>query len=257
MSMTPEKLTEELRAIYGDNLTAVLLYGSAASGDYTKKFSDFNTLVVLRQISLDDLRQGSKIVRKWVKGGNPPPLMFTLDRLKRSADVFPMEISDIKEFHRVLYGENPLADVEVSVDNLRLELERELKGKLIQLRERYFMCAGDKKAVSDLLARSSSTFLTLFRHTLRLVGVTPLPAKRDAAKVLARHIAYDATIFDHIRTLRDTGKLPADLKADDLFEKYLPFVEHVVDAVDAWVHGQPFPEAPAEDKGEMAAPGSV
>ncbi len=248
MSMTPEKLTDELRKIYGDNLTAVLLYGSAAAGDYTKKFSDFNILVVLRQITVEDLRRGSKVVRTWVKGGNPPPLMFTVDRLKQSADIFPMEISDIKEFHRVLHGENPLAEIEVSVNNLRLELERELKGKLIQLRERYFMCAGDKKAVRELLARSSSTFLLLFRHTLRLVGVTPLPAKRDAAKILAQHISYDASIFDHIRTLRETGKLPADLKADALFEEYLPFVEHVVDAVDAWVHGQPFPQAPAEEQ---------
>ena len=180
-----------------------------------------------------------------MKQGNPAPLMFTRDRLRNSADVFPMEISDIREFHKVLHGENPVADVEVKPENLRLELERELKGKLIQLRERFLDIAGSEGKERELLARSSSTFLMLFRHTLRLIGVDPLPPKRDAAKALAARLGYDSGIFDQIRELRETGKLPKGAKADRLIEQYLPFIERVVDAVDGWVHGAPLPEPPS------------
>lgn len=238
MNMSPEQLTDQLRGIYADNLEAVVLYGSAASGDYSRKYSDFNVLVVLARIGTDELRKARKVVHRWVKQGNPPPLIFTADRLRKSADVFPMEIADIKEFNRVLHGRNPVEDVEVAPENLRLELERELKGKLIQLRQRFLDVAGNEKAERELLARSSATFLTLFRHALRLAGADPLPPKAEAAGALAGRIGYASVVFDRIRGLRETGKLPPGVKADALIEEYLPFVERVVDLVDAWAKGR-------------------
>lgn len=236
MKLTPEQLTEKLRKIHGDNLKSVVLYGSSVAGDYAEKFSDFNTLVVLDAVSLDDLRKAGPTVQAWVKAGNPPPLIFTLERLKRSADVFPLEISDIKEFHKVLHGQDPLGEVEVRMDNFRLELEHELKGKLIQLRESYLLSGGKPKEVRELIARSASTFLMLFRHALRLFGQEPLPPKREAARILAQRLNFDPAIFDEIAALRATGKLPAGGSEDALMERYLPAVEAVVDAVDAFVN---------------------
>jgi predicted nucleotidyltransferase len=238
MKLTPEQLTEKLRKAHGENLKSVVLYGSSVTGDYAKKFSDFNVLVVLQEASLAELRNAGSTVQAWVAAGNPPPLIFTLERLKRSADVFPLEISDIKEFHRVLHGEDPLGEVEVHMENFRLELEHELKGKLIQLRESYLLSGGKEKQVRELLARSASTFLLLFRHTARLLGIEPLPAKRDAARVLGGRLSFDASVFDEIVSLRESGKLPAGSTADSVMGRYLPAVEAVVDAVDSFVHGK-------------------
>ena len=46
-------------------------------------------------MSLDELKALVPITDRWVKEGNPPPLLFTSDRFARSADVFPIEILDI------------------------------------------------------------------------------------------------------------------------------------------------------------------
>ncbi len=236
MKLTPEQLTDKLRKIHGDNLKSVVLYGSSVAGGYADKFSDFNTLVVLGSASLEELRKAGPTVQAWVRAGNPPPLIFTLERLKRSADVFPLEISDIKEFHKVLHGQDPLEEVEVRMDNFRLELEHELKGKLIQLRESYLLSGGKTKEVRQLLARSASTFLLLFRHALRLFGHSPLPPKKDAAQALGRRLNFDAGVFDEIAELRATGKLPQGITEDAMMERYLPAVEAVVDAVDVFVN---------------------
>ena len=84
MSMTLDVLTEELKRTFGESLTSVVLYGSAAAGDHTGKRSDYNVLVVAERIDSEHLRTFSKSARKWAQGGNPPPLFFTLERLRAS-----------------------------------------------------------------------------------------------------------------------------------------------------------------------------
>ena len=153
--MTIEQLVEQLKKALPDGLKSVVLYGSAAAGDHVSKRSDYNVLVVTEQLGLSELKALSKPASAWVKAANPPPLLFTLDRLKKSSDVFPIEFLDIKETHKILFGEDFLQDIEVHTENLRLELEHELKGKLIQLRERYLLANGKPKQVIELMEKKS------------------------------------------------------------------------------------------------------
>ena len=53
--------------------------------------------------------------------------------------------------------------------------ERELRGKLLRLRQGYAAAAGDEKALGQLAAASSGTILVLLRSLLILVG-RPVPA---------------------------------------------------------------------------------
>ena len=41
-----DNLVEDLRSTHGDNLASVVLYGSAAAGDYVELRSDYNHLLV-------------------------------------------------------------------------------------------------------------------------------------------------------------------------------------------------------------------
>ena len=135
--MTPFELAHELERIYGDQLKSVVLYGSAASDDYSKKFSDFNVFCILGDPSPGALAKSNGLVRKWVKKGNPPPHFFDPKHIETSLDVFPMEFMDIKDQHKVLLGKDPLHGISVDLKNLRHECESELKGKLLHLRAFY------------------------------------------------------------------------------------------------------------------------
>lgn len=234
MKLTPEILTGELKRICGDNLRSVLLYGSAAAGDNLPG-SDHNVLVVLNKLEAEDLLSLSDLSSRWTKTGNPAPLLFTWERIRRSADVFPMELMDIKENHKILSGADPLSGIEIKPENLRHELEHELKGKLIALRERFLITKGAPRQVRELLAASLSTFLVLFKAALRLQGEKPPAKKIEVLAMLRGKIEFDSEVFLMVWDLKEGKKRDED--PVDIFKRYLKAVETVTDAVDSWTSG--------------------
>ncbi len=117
--------------------------------------SNYNVLLVLDGLGVAELDALSKPAAQWTKAGHRPPLLFTRGQLQASADVFPIELLDMRQSHRVLFGEDPLADVTINHEHLRLQLERELNEKLLALREGYLLTGGRPKHVVQLLTSST------------------------------------------------------------------------------------------------------
>ncbi len=228
-------MVEELKINCGDNLVSIVLYGSAAAGDYVESKSNYNLMVIMVSLEVTHLLKISKSVSPWVKQGNPPPLIFTMQRLITSSDVFPIEIADMQENHKILFGSDPFPSLKISHENLRLELEHELKGKLIQLRERFLLTEGKPKLIQELMSQTLSTFLVLFKNSLRLYNERPPIKKMDALIELNKHIPCDPELFGIIERLKKGEKIK-DLEPISLFERYLKTVENVVDAVDHYIH---------------------
>ena len=200
--MTLDDVVEQLRAAYGAHLTAVVLYGSAAKGEHTRQ-SDYNVLLLLDAIDGATLAAASSVARAWRDAGNPPPMTMTVDEWHRSADVFPMEYADILERHRVLYGVAPFNGVQVSKENLRLQLEQQVMGKLLQLRQGALLAGTDGKRQLELLTASLSTMMVLFRAVLRLHGERPGEDNVALATRVGALASFDAASFvrvvQHIR----------------------------------------------------------
>lgn len=231
MAMTVDDLTRALQETFGTSLTSVVLYGSAAAGDHAGRRSNYNVLVVAERIDPAQLRAFSPIARRWARDGNPPPLFFTEDRLRASCDAFPIELSDIRQAHRMLYGRDVVSDLTVTEEHLRLELERELKGKLLQLRERYLLAADRPREVTALLIESLSTFLVLARAALRLWQADGPATKLEAAQALAGHVPFHAAVLERLASAKAGGRLAGD--PHQVFAEYLQVIETIVDAVDA------------------------
>ncbi len=234
--MTPEKLVEELKQACPEGLKSVILFGSAAAGDRVEKTSDYNVLVVMKDLGLETLNALSKPAAAWAKAGNPAPMLFTEERLAQATDVFPIELLDIRECHKVLHGEDLVAGLEIDTKNLRLEIEHELRGQLIRLRQSYLLTQGKSRAVADLMTQSLSTFLVLFRASLRLFE-NEVPQKKFAAlEKLATHLEFDVSIFQTVQSLKDGSKKAKEVAVEELFRTYLKTIECVIDAVDAYIH---------------------
>src|SRR5215211_7665961 len=131
------QLIGDLKATHGDNLASVVLYGSAASGDFVQSESDYNMLIALHRITPEDLRQAQAPMREWQRLGHPLPVYFTVEELADAADVFPIEFHQMANARLVLYGHDPFEFVKLSDANLRHQTEYELRSKLIQLRRLY------------------------------------------------------------------------------------------------------------------------
>lgn len=231
---TAEELAAALRDALGDGLRSVVLYGSSAEGEQTRRYSDQNVLAVVADLSVATMKKLAPISRRWIKAGNPAPLLFTERRLREAEDVFPIEFLDITSRHRVLSGDDPFAALEVHTHYLRHQLEYELRGKLIQLRERYLEIADSPARVRDLLARSISTFTVLFRAVLRLLGEAPGTRRADVFSGVGRHVKIDEAALADIWSLRNGPKAGAKREPDELLAALLTAVEDVIDFVDCF-----------------------
>ncbi len=234
--MTPEKLVEELKQACPRGLKSVVLYGSAAAGDHSGKQSDYNVLVVTKDLGIDTLNALSKAASAWSKAGNPAPMLFTEERLAQATDVFPIELLDIRECHKVLHGADLVAGLEIDTKNLRLEIEHELRGQLIRLRQSYLLTQGKPKAVAELMTQSLSTFLVLFRASLRLFEDQVPQKKFSALEKLATHLEFDGTVFQIVQDLKKGTQKAKDVAVGELFNTYLKTIECVIDAVDTYIH---------------------
>jgi len=187
---------------------------------------------VVEQLGVKTLRASAKPSAAWVKAGNHAPVLFTAESLRDSAEVFPIETLDIKDVHKVLFGDDPFPGVEISTANLRLQVEHELRGKLMQLRSDGVLAIEDSKRLVNLMIASLSKFLILFRAALRLYE-REIPSKKlDALHTLARHIKFDTQPFDRIHELKEGRRKPGEVDAEQLFERYLQAIEQVVRVVD-------------------------
>lgn len=233
MSTDPKSLSETLQQTLGSQLRSIILYGSSVAGDFIEKRSDHNILVVVEKLDLATLKLLREPFAKWVKSGQRSPLLFTEKRLQQSADVFPVELFDIRDQRRVLFGEDIIEKLELTTANLRLQLESELKGKLIALREGYFACDGKPKALGELVVASLSNFQVLMRAALRLHGLDTPKQKNEVIDVLAARINFDTEPFKQAAQLKAGSLSPKSIDLESLYARYLAAVEQVVDAIDA------------------------
>jgi hypothetical protein len=136
--MAEEKLLNEfvqkMRTAAGENLLSVILYGSAAEGEFHPQYSDLNLLCVLRDVSFGSLAKIAAAM-DWWRGKHHPPLVLTSQELNTSADVFSIEFADMKQRYRVLHGEDVLRTLDVPLTRHRAQLEYELREKLFLLRQ--------------------------------------------------------------------------------------------------------------------------
>ena len=230
-----KKITDfvnSLKLAAGANLECVALFGSAASGEFHADFSDINILCVVRELSAPMLAKLAPAIVSWTKSKFPAPLIFSRAELEQSADVFAIEMLDIRQRHRILYGEDIFAGMNVPMDRHRVQLEHELRTKLLTLRQSYVQAAGNNKRIRRLMLDSISAFSTLFRHTLIAMGEQPAPHKSDNIKKLAERARFDPSIFLKLVQVRERKEKENEIAAS-AFAQYLDGINTVVQAVDA------------------------
>ena len=195
--MVPEKTINDfvarLRAAAGANLESVILFGSAVAGDFHPEFSNVNLFCVIRDSSFAALQALAPAVKWWDAQKQPPPLFMTRDEIERSVDVFTIELIDMQQHHRVLFGEDVVQGLSIPPNLHRVQVEYELREKLALLRQHLLLASGNDSRMWELLLRSVSSFATLFRHALIVLGDDAPVGKREAVQALAKRIGFDAS----------------------------------------------------------------
>lgn len=226
------RLTTALHSCYEEALVSVVLYGSAAVDDFIPESSDVNVLILLREVTPEALRMAKRPLAQWAGEPALVPLFFSPAELAASTDVFPMEILDMRDRHRLLWGEDPFAKLTLSDSDLRRQLESELRGKWLRLRHAFLRDTGDAVALRALMRESVSSVQALLAAALRLYD-DRRPVRR--AEVFARAwtvFGLNAEVLERVVAVKEGRQGWPDAEMERAFERYLDGVERLLNRID-------------------------
>jgi hypothetical protein len=226
------ELVERMERAHKASLVSVVLYGSAATPEGKDQLSDFNVLCVLKQLTPRELEEAEPVFRWWREMNNPAPLLLSSHEVRTSTDCFPIEFHDMRERHRILFGEDVVAGLEVDDSFYRARVEYELRAKLLRLRQKAGGVLSERDLLLRLMAASVSTFCVLFRHALLLAGDPPHYGKREVIEATRARFGIDPVPFLTLVDVREQKVKPKDIQPKSLFPRYLEQIQVVVDAVD-------------------------
>ena len=232
----PEEIFAELKqdyvALFGDDLVAIILYGSGARGEYVPKKSDINLLIVLSDNGIERLGDATDAVAKWRKRNVRVPLVMTRGYIESSLDAFPLEFFNIKSAYQVIHGEDILKDVVIQKEDLRLQCERELKAKLLLLRESFLEANNKSHLLRELVAQSLSAFISIFKALLYLKG-DEVPEKNEAVlSATVQSFGLDREIFQTLWYIK-RGEKKSDRGAlKEIVQKYISEIRGLSTQVD-------------------------
>jgi predicted nucleotidyltransferase len=233
--MVPEDKIQEFvkraRAAAGENLESIILYGSAAAGNFDPEFSDINLFWVLRDTSLARLAELKPAAAWWHGQKQPAPLIMTRAELESTTDVFTIELLDMKRHHRVLFGDDVLQGIEIPMKLHRVQVEYELREKLVLLRRRALL-ASKEDHLWELLLQSAPSFVTLFRHALIAMGHNAPEDKREVVRQLSRIVGFNPAAIEQVLAVRAHQESRAKAKVNEIMGQYLATIEQVTAAVD-------------------------
>lgn len=231
------QLKEKLQRAAGANLKAIVLYGSAVTGEYRKQHSDLNVLCVLERTGPGELEALHETVAWWKRKGFQPPQVFTPEELRASADIFAIELLDMKTNHKMMYGEDFFATLGVPTNLHKLQVERELRTNVVRLRQGILSVPPKDRVVIGLMDASVSAFVTLFRHALLAFG-DPVPAsKREVVESVARLVGSSPSAFLMILDVREGKRKASDVDAQETLRGFVELVERMTNLVDRRFEG--------------------
>jgi predicted nucleotidyltransferase len=225
-------LVNRLIREFGDSLVSVILYGSAAAGDHHSRYSDLNVLCVLSKLTPAELEKSGPIFRWWRELGNPAPLLMTEDEVRSSADCFPIEFSDMREYRKVLHGKDVIAELQIDQRYYRAQLEHDLRAQMLRLRQQAAGALKDRDELLKLCLESVSTFCVLGRHALLLAGRAAPMDKREVVRALGAALEADMDSFRSLLDIREGKAAPQEGDPVTLFGKYLARIEQLIHYVD-------------------------
>jgi predicted nucleotidyltransferase len=223
---------EDIRVLF-DDVVSVILYGSAATEDFITGISDLNFLVVLTDKGIGHIESAHPMIRRWQKKRISLPFFVTKGYIHASLDSFPIEFFSMQYAYRVIDGEDVLADLSFKKKDLRLQCERELKGKLLLLRQGLIMTYGRAGAMKMLINKSIITFVAFFRVLLYLKGaIVPKTNSEVIYAVCEQFVEIEHPLFDTLLRIHRGGVKKSKEELESLLKKYIQSIWQLSECVD-------------------------
>ena len=212
---------------YKNNIHSITITGSAVTEDFIPGKSDVNSVFVLKEMDLKFLELLAPLGKKYSKKRIAAPLVMTPEYIRNSLDVFPLEFLNIKLLHKTIWGEDLFGNLAINRSHLRLQCERELKVRLIGLRQGYISCLGNSKMLMDMFVQSFSGYIPLFKGIILLLGKEPPATHPHVLTVLEEVSGINTSVFKTVLKQKiQKTKLMMD-QLNTIFQDYYAAIEEL------------------------------
>lgn len=212
-------LIEILRE-FKDLISSIYVVGTAVSEDYDPKTSDINSFFLLKTIDFRILKSFISVGKKYGREKIAMPLFMDQDYLERSLDVFPLEFLNLKLLHVTVYGEDKLQVLEIKKKELRLQLERELKSKLIWLMRTYIGSKGERKVMTEILVNSLKDYIPILRGMIFLFGKEPPKSQLEVMELFGQVSFFDVSLLKRLYSMKKERPKLSVSQLDSYFEEF-------------------------------------
>ena len=217
-----------------ENINSLYLIGSVVTTDYNIKYSDINTLIVVKQIEIPFFDFVATLGKRYGKKKVRAPIIITRDYIHRTLDVFPLEFLDMKLMHRLVYGDDVFHDIQLKKNDVRLQCERELKGKLENLCQCYIKAMGNKTVLAESFYRALSGYFPLFRGVLFLYDENMPGEKREVLRALKERCGIEIHAFEKLLDFRTKCVYPSLQELKEIFADLYRELDVIVKKVDEY-----------------------
>ena len=227
-----EQFINDYKNAFEEELVSIILYGSAARGEYVYKKSDINFLIILKEKGIRELKKILPLIKRWQKSKVSTPLILTNEYILSSLDSFPIEFLSMRQNYKVIFGEDALSSVKINDKDLRLQCEREIRGKLLYLRESYLNSLGDARMIKQLIQLSLPAFTSIFSALLHLKKIELPTSKAEIFKLTTDEFEMDFSVFEKLIKLSINSIKLNKEQLNQLMEQYIEQIRKLTNIVD-------------------------
>ena len=215
-----------------EDVISIYVIGSAVTKDFHPKYSDINTLLVVKEIKVPLFDFIATLGKRYGKKRVRAPLIMTRDYIDRSLEVFPLEFLEMKLIHQLVYGEDVLKNISIGKADVRLQCERELKGKLQHICQGYIKAMGNKSALTDMFVGSLSGYFPEF-HGILFLFVHKLPKEKGAVISAVENLFdIDLGVYKKLLEIKSQDTHPSAESLKEIFEKLYRVLDTLIKKVD-------------------------
>ncbi len=205
---TLDRVLEQLRVALANQLESVSLYGDICRPGYHRRRTPLSLLIVAREVTPALLESLRPLVARWRRRRVSVPLVMDRVYIESSLDVFPIEFLELADEHQLVWGEHdPLVDIDINRDHLRLELESHSRGRMLHLWEGFLGTGRSGRLLDELLFESTAEMEVVFRGMLYLSEVARPDEPVELVGEVERVFELELPTLRTLEVARSSGKV--------------------------------------------------
>lgn len=192
---------EPLRKQLMSSLRSVVLFGSSSDLKEMDRKSEYDLLFIIDDFGPEEsgiFKLWKRKLPRWFKYRY---IIMSKEDLLNSSDVFPIEYKDILDKYKLIFGEDVLKELTLSDENLRHQLEYELRAK----KQRFLVATIDMMYTSKEFRKEFSShcksLIILSNHFLRIIDDEDLKEKIQKKIQQIRSLMDTKPDFDSVGQL--------------------------------------------------------